>query len=93
VPDSESFSTADVVSGSRAAGTHGLGDSFHFNAEISNFKGSDVIGPADAGLLAISEEAHTIVLSLLAQHSADNFSVVPDLAGAVVAHVPHDLIV
>jgi VCBS repeat-containing protein len=93
VLDSESFSTANMVSGSRAAGTHGLGDSFHFNAEISNFKGSDVIGPADAGLLAISEEAHTIVLSLLAQHSADNFSVVPDLAGTVVIHVPHDLIV
>jgi hypothetical protein len=93
VLDSESFSTANMVSGSRAAGTHGLGDSFHFNAEISNFKGSDVIGPADAGLLAISEEAHTIVLSLLAQDSADNFSVVPDLAGTVVIHVPHDLIV
>jgi hypothetical protein len=93
VPGSEAFSTADVVFGWRAAGTHGLGDSFHFNAEISSFKGSDVIGPTDGGLLAISEEAHTIVLSLLAQHSADNFSVVPDLAGAVVAHVPHDLIV
>jgi hypothetical protein len=33
------------------------------------------------------------VLSLLGQHPADNFGVVPDLAGAVVTHVPHDLIV
>jgi hypothetical protein len=90
---SEASSTADVVFGWRAAGTHGLGDSFHFKGEFSGFKGSDVIGPADAGPLAISEETHTIVLSLLGQHSADNFSVVPDLAGAVVTHVPHDLIV
>jgi VCBS repeat-containing protein len=93
VPGSEASSTADMVIGWRAAGTHGLGDSFHFKNEISAFKGADVSGPADAGPLTISEETHTIVLSLLGQHPADNFGVVPDLAGAVVTHVPHDLIV
>jgi hypothetical protein len=104
VPDFAAFSMADVVFGSGIAGPRGLGDSFHFKG---GFEGSGVIDLADVDLtpasishgrngagppgpLAISEEAQTIDLSLSGQPSADNF--VPDHArGAVVTHVPYDL--
>ncbi|MFZ2159072.1 MAG: M10 family metallopeptidase C-terminal domain-containing protein, partial [Bradyrhizobium sp.] len=53
-PDFEAPSTADVVFGARAAGTLGLGDSFHFNDEISGLDGSDLIDLADVDLAAAS---------------------------------------
>jgi hypothetical protein len=112
VPDFEASSNADKVSGSGTAGTHGLGDSFHFKDKISGLGDSDVVDPADAGFTrapishrediagvsrahAISGETHASELSGLEQHSTDNFSIVPNEAegGAVVTHVPHDLIV
>jgi VCBS repeat-containing protein len=106
-PDFEPSSTAHAASGSGAAGTLGLGDSFHFKDKISGFEGSGVIDLADVdhGLASIShrenaagtrgpEGAQTTELSLPGQHSADHFSIVPDHAGgAVVTHVPHDLMV
>jgi hypothetical protein len=46
------------------------------------------------GALASTEGAQTTELSLPGQHSADHFSIVPDHAGgAVITHVPHDLMV
>jgi hypothetical protein len=86
------------------------GDSFHFKDEISAHDGSGAIDLADVdftpasisrenaagtgGALAISEGAQTTELSLVGQHSADQFSFVPDHAGgAVITLVPHDLIV
>ncbi len=105
-PDFEPSSTAHAVFGSGAAGTLGLGDSFHFKDKISGFEGSGVIDLADVDHAPASishrenaagtrgpEGAQTTELSP-GQHSADNFSIVPDHAGgAVVTHVPHDLIV
>jgi len=105
--DFEPSSIARVVFGSGAAGTLGLGDSFHFKDEISGFEGSGVIDLADVDHTPASishrenaagthgpEGAQTIELSLPGQHSADHFNIVPDHAGgAVVTHVPHDLIV
>ena len=105
--DSEPASIAHVVFGSGAAGTLGLGDSFHFKDEISGFEGSGVIGLADVDHTPASishsenaagtsgpEGAQTIELSLPGQHSADHFNIVSDHAGgAVVTHVPHDLMV
>jgi hypothetical protein len=81
------------------------GDSFHFKDEISAHDCSGAIDLAAAsisrenaagtgGALAISEGAQTTELSLVGQHSADQFSFVPDHAGgAVITLVPHDLIV
>jgi len=106
-PDFEPSSTAHAVFGSGAAGTLGLGDSFHFKDKISGFEGSGVIDLADVDHAPASishrenaagtrgpEGAQTTELSLPGQHSADNFSIVPDHAGgAVVTHVPHDLMV
>jgi len=97
-------STAHVVFGSGAAGTLGLGDSFHFKDEISGFEGSGAIGLVDVdhtpASISHSENVagtggpQTIELSLPGQHSADHFSIVSDPAGgAVVTHVPHDLMV
>ncbi len=100
-------STSHVVFGSGAAGTLGLGDSFHFKNEISGFEGSGAIGLADVDHTPASishsennartsgpEGAQTIELSLPGQHSADHFNIVSDHAGgAVVTHVPHDLMV
>ena len=100
-------STAHVVFGSGAAGTLGLGDSFHFKDVISGSEGSGVIDLADVDHTPASishsenaagtsgeEGAQTIELSLPGQHSADHFSIVSDPAGgAVVTHVPHDLMV
>src|SRR6266478_2364614 len=97
-------STAHVVFGSGAAGTLGLGDSFHFKDEISGFEGSGAIGLVDVdhtpALISHSENVagtggpQTIELSLPGQHSADHFNIVSDHAGgAVVTHVPHDLMV
>jgi hypothetical protein len=105
--DFEPSSIARVVFGSGAAGTLGLGDSFHFKDEISRFEGSGVIDLADVDHTPASishrenaagthgpEGAQTIELSLPGQHSADHFNIVPDHAGgAVVTHVPHDLMV
>jgi VCBS repeat-containing protein len=48
--DAHAHTTAHVVFSSGAAGTRGLGDSFHFKAEISNSEASDVIDLAGAGL-------------------------------------------
>src|SRR5882724_270517 len=106
-PDFEPSSTAHAVFGSGAAGTLGPGDSFHFKDKISGFEGSGVIDLPDVDHASASishrenaaatrgpEGAQTTELSLPGQHSADNFSIVPDHAGgAVVTHVPHDLIV
>jgi VCBS repeat-containing protein len=82
------------------------GDSFHFKNEISahevsgaidlaavNFSPASISHPKDpAGTdaaPAISEPAQPSL-----QHSADNFSLVPDhTRGAVLTHVPHDLMV
>src|SRR6266478_2610840 len=82
-------STAHVVFGSGAAGTLGLGDSFHFKNEISGFEGSGAIGLADVDHTPASishsennartsgpEGAQTIELSLPGQHSADHFNIV-----------------
>ena len=79
--DFEPSSTAHMVFGSGAAGTHGLGDSFHFKGEISGF--SDVIDLAEvdhipasfshlSGPLVVSEAAQTIELSPPTHHSSDN---------------------
>ena len=106
-PDFEPSSTAHAASGSGAAGTLGLGDSFHFKDKISGFEGSGVIDLADVDHAPASishrenaagtrgpEGAQTTELSLPGQHSADNFSIVPDHAGGtVVTHVHHDLMV
>jgi len=106
-PDFEPSSTAHAASGSGAAGTLGLGDSFHFKDKISGFEGSGVIDLADVDHAPASishrenaagtrgpEGAQTTELSLPGQHSADNFSMVPDHAGGtVVTHVHHDLMV
>jgi len=102
-------STSSEASEHGAAPVHGaaalgLGDSFHFKGEISGFEGSDVIDLAEVDHIPASishrenpagtggpEEPQTIELSLPSQHSADH---VPHHAGgAVVAHMPHDLIV
>jgi hypothetical protein len=105
--DFEPSSTAHAASGSGAAGTLGLGDSFHFKDKISGFEGSGVIDLADVDHAPASishrenaagthgpEGAQTTELSMPGQHSADNFSIVPDHAGgALVTHVPHDLMV
>jgi hypothetical protein len=48
-PHFETTSIADVVFGPQAAGTHGLGDSFHFKDEISGLRSADVVDAADAG--------------------------------------------
>jgi hypothetical protein len=47
------------------------------------------------GAHAVSGETQANELSGLEQHSTDNFSIVPNQAegGAVVTHVPHDLMV
>ena len=106
-PDFEPSSTAHAVFGSGAAGTLGPGDSFHFKDKISGFEGSGVIDLADVDHAPASishrenaagtrgpEGAQTTELSLPGQHSADNFSMVPDHAGGtVVTHVHHDLMV
>jgi VCBS repeat-containing protein len=82
------------------------GDSFHFKDEIFGHKGSGANDLADVNFApasishnedaagtdaqpAISEPAQPS-----GQHSAENFSLVPDhTTGAVVTHVPHDLMV
>jgi hypothetical protein len=107
-PHFETSSTADMVFGSQAAGTHGLGDSFHFKDQISGL--GTVVDPAEAGSSSISHrenaagasgpdalagEIQAIELSPSGQHSADMFTIVPNPAegGNVVTHVLHDLIV
>jgi hypothetical protein len=96
-------STAHGAFGSGAAGTLGLGDSFHFK-DISGSEGSRVIGLADTpASISHSENAagtsgsgrgQTIELSLPGQHLADHFNIVSDhTGGSVVTHVPHDLMV
>ena len=45
------------------------------------------------GGLAIPEGAQTMGLPLPGQHSADHLSIVPDHAGVIITHAPHDLIV
>ena len=82
------------------------GDSFHFKNEISGHEGSGAIDLADVNFSpasishredaagtgappAISEPAQPP-----GQHSAENFSLVPDhTKDAVVTHAPHDLMV
>ena len=45
------------------------------------------------GTLAVSDGVQMVELSLLGHYTADNFSIVPDLAkGTLVTFVPHDLI-
>jgi hypothetical protein len=48
-PHFEASSTADMVFGSQAAGTHGLEQSFHFKDQISGLGASTVVDPAEAG--------------------------------------------
>jgi hypothetical protein len=97
-------STAHGVFASGAAGTLGLGDSFHFKDDISGSEGSRVIGLAhtpasishseNAAATSASRGAQTIELSLPGQHLADHVHIVSDhTGGAVVTHVPHDLMV
>ncbi|MGZ4964246.1 MAG: beta strand repeat-containing protein, partial [Limisphaerales bacterium] len=46
------------------------------------------------GTLAVSDGVQTVELSLLGHYTANNFSIIPDLAkGTLVTFVPHDLIV
>jgi len=81
-------------------------DSFHFRNEISGHEGSSAIDLAEVNFTPASIGQHTDATGTGAapaisepaqpplQHPADNFSSVPDPAkGAVVSHVPHDLIV
>jgi hypothetical protein len=100
-------SSADVVFGPGAAGTRGLGDSFHFKDEISGLGGSNLVAPADvaishrenaagsSGPHAISGEIQTIELPPPGQHPTDNFNMVPNHVGGgnAVALVSHDLLV
>ncbi len=99
---SEASSISDMVFGPAAGGTHGLGDSFHFNSAISASEGPGVINVADLdltpgsashnenaaahGMPVISEEAQTIDASLPGHHSTH-------IAAPDHAQVPHDLMV
>jgi hypothetical protein len=53
-PDPQTSSIAEVVFGSGASGTRGLGDAFHFKDEISGLRGSDVVDHADPGFIPAS---------------------------------------
>ncbi|WP_334406816.1 VCBS domain-containing protein [Bradyrhizobium sp. AZCC 2289] len=100
--NSEASSISDMVFGPVTGGTHGLGDSFHFNSAISASEGPGVINVADLDLTPgsashhenaaahgtpmISEEAQTIDASLPGYHSTH-------IAAPDHAHVSHDLMV
>jgi hypothetical protein len=100
--NSEVSSISDMVFGPVTGGTHGLGDSFHFNSAISASDGPGVVNLADLDLTPgsashhenaaahgtpmISEEAQTIDASLPGHHSTH-------IAAPDHAHVSHDLMV
>jgi VCBS repeat-containing protein len=76
------------------------GDSFHFKHEIFGHEGSAATGLADVNFTPASISHHDAPPAISepaqpsGQHSADNFSLVPDhTTGGVVTHVPHDLMV
>ncbi len=85
----DSFKFKDELPGQKGSDVIDRGPEDHTPASISHHENS--AGPH--GLPEISE-TQEIELSPPAQHSADHFSMVPHHAGgAVVSHVPHDLIV
>jgi VCBS repeat-containing protein len=97
---------ADRVFGQEAAGTHGLGDSFHFKDKGTGPGGSDGFdlgnvdhGPAsshrdDAAAIHGPEGTQAIEALLHGQHVADHFSLDSSLVGsAMVTHGPHDLLI
>jgi VCBS repeat-containing protein len=76
------------------------GDSLHFKDEIFGHEGSGATGLADVNFTPASISHHDAPPAISepaqpsGQHSADNFSLVPDhTTGGVVTHVPHDLMV
>jgi VCBS repeat-containing protein len=76
------------------------GDSFHFKHEIFGHEGSGVTDIAEVNLTPASISHHDAPPAISepaqpsGQHSADNFSLVPNhTTGGVVTHVEHDLIV
>jgi len=85
----DSFKFKDDLPGHKGSDVIDRGPEDHTPGSITHHENS--AGPH--GLPEISE-TQTIELSPPGQHSADHFSIVPHLAGgAVVTHVPHDLIV
>ena len=86
----DSFHFKDAISSFKGSGVIDLAELDQIPASIVHHE--DAAGTR--GPPAISETAQTIELSPPGQHLADHFSIVPDHAGgAVVTHVPHDLIV
>jgi VCBS repeat-containing protein len=87
----DSFHFKDKISGLGGSGVVDPADAGFTPAPISHRE--NVAGAN--GAHAVSGETHASELSGLEQHSTDNFSIVPNQAagGAVVTHVPHDLIV
>ncbi|QWG17272.1 VCBS domain-containing protein [Bradyrhizobium sediminis] len=105
-PDFGAPSTADVVIGARAAGTLGLGDSFHFNDGISGLDGSAPVDLAEVDLAAASinhredaaetggHHAASDGAQAIEAHSADHFNLFPGRAASDGAtHAMHDLMV
>ena len=85
-----SFHFNGTISGFAGSDTIDLANLGSATASISYHENAAGTG----GTLAISDGVQTVELSLLGNYSADNFSIVPDLAkGTLVAFVPHDLIV
>jgi hypothetical protein len=85
----DSFHFKDKMSGSEHSDVGDLAEVGHTPASIGHRE--NIAGPHGPPMIS---ETHTIELSLPGQHSADHSHIVPDHArSAVVAHVPHDLMV
>jgi VCBS repeat-containing protein len=97
-----------TIHGTNDAGPHDFrslyGDSFHFKDQISGHDGSGAIGLTELNSVSAPISHHEDAAATAAppaisepaqppgQHSADNFSLVPEhKTDGVVTHVPHDL--